>query len=441
VGATLQSFVVRTSDYEEIKTRLLRWVSAKGFEPVTGPALFELDPDEERGLCLFSKGSRVVVLYSHVFQEGERLRFELTRPEWPLLKVWVYDSDVWGYRLFDDGVPTSDFCSNPRYFGHWGEEDLPPGVTDDPELLCRALDLGPVEGTIAALQRKRAVFKEFVCRKFCQAIGAEPACHDYRDLDGLPSPLSATAVGWRIDHFRFAERGGSARESVQPLHAMVRKPLEQQDPAALQAAAELHASLWPLRALGWTIRFVMVPLVVVLGLALRLIFWFQRLPFVRRRYERSLGPEHALFVALEELQRPVVRREGADLINENHRCRITLPAGADAADGPTHTGWVFQLKVAGRDALCAAIRPRALRGRLREMPGTEITGEECFFAGTLQARAWSATVRHGQSFTEHYTLVVQTPRAFYHFSLGDREPLAEDAKRVLRAVGESFRTF
>jgi hypothetical protein len=440
VGTTLQSLVVRTSDYEQIKTRLVRWLSAKGFEPVTGPALFELDPDEERGLCLFSNESRVVVLYSHQFQEGERLRFELTRPEWPLLQVWVYDSDIWGYRLFDDGVPTSDFCSNPRYFGHGAGEELPPGVTDDPGLLCRALDLGPVEGTIAALQRQRALFKESVCRKFCQAIGAEPACHDYRDLDGLPSPLSASAVGWRLDHVRFVERGGSARESAQPLHAMVRKPF-QQDPAAARAAAEMHASLWQFRLLGWTIRLVLMPLALVLGFALRLIIWFQRLPFVRRRYERSHEPEYSLFVALEALQRPVVRREGEDLVNENHRCRITLPAGAETVDGPTHTGWVFQFKVAGRVASCVAIRPRAMQAMLREMPWTEITGEECFFAGPLQARAWSATMRYGQSFTESYALVVQTPRAFYHFSLGDREPLAEDAKRVLRAVGESFRTF
>jgi hypothetical protein len=443
VGTTLQSMAVRTSDYDAIKTRLVRWLSAKGFEPATGPALFELDDDsdDERGLCLLANDSWVVVLYSHVFKEGERLRFELTRPDWSVLQIWTFDSDVWGYTVFDDGAPITVFSSDPRYLGSMLDMELPPGVTDDPELLCRALRLGPIEETIAGLQRRRRLFKEEVCRQFCQAIGVAPAGFDYRDLEGLPAPLSTMAGRWQVDHFRFIERGGSASESAQPLHAMVRKPLEQ-DLAAIRAASEMQAYLWPMRVFAWSMSLLMLPLIVVVTLWFRLAILFRPLPDVQGPYDHSPEEwEDSPFAALHALARSATRLEGTTLINETHRCLITLPAGVDAVIGPSYRGWVFQFKVTGLDASCHALRPRSMYQHLREMPYIQIFDEENFFAGAFQARAWTAVMTHGNQVIDRYSLFVQTPQAIYHFTLTDREPLTENTKRLMRSIGESFRLF
>jgi hypothetical protein len=443
VGTTLHNFAVHTPEYDELKSRLLRWLSAKGFEQASGPALFQRDRevDDERGLCLLAKDPWVVVLYSHAFTEGERVRFELTRPGWQLLNVWTFDSDAWGYLLLDDGEPVTAFTSDPRYPGLIVEEGLTLSVTDDPGLLCRALRLGPLEGTIARLHRKRAVFKEFICYEFCKVLGVEPACYDYRDLEDLPAPLSTTAGGWQVEHFRFVERNGPSGEATRPLHAMVRKSLEQEQ-AAPPVPPELEAYMWRWRVLWWVLRLVLMPVGLVLGLVFRLALATQRWPLMRRRYERSgdrwgNSPLVELLAAIP----PVARREGNTLFNDNHRCQITLPAGAEADDDPSARGRVFRLKVAGRDVFCAAVRPRAIHTLLRETPHTQIRDEELFFAGTLQARAWTAATTYGRHFAETYSVVVQTPRAFYYFSLGDREPLAEDAKHTLRKIGESFRTF
>jgi hypothetical protein len=443
VGATQRTFAIRTSQHDEVKARLFRWLSAKGFDETREPALFARgrSNDDECGLCLMSNGSWVVVLYSHMFREEDRLRFELTRPEWPLLGVWTYDSDIWGYDLFDDGTPVAAFNSNPRYFGPGTQADAPAGTDGDPERLCRVLRLGPVEETIARLQQRRAIFAEANTRKFCHVIGAEPAAYDYRDLQDVPSG-STTAAGWQVDHLRFVERGARAIEAAPPLHAMVRKPLVV-DEEAVRFAAELHARLWPIHVVAYSMRLLIYPLVVLLRILFQLSFWFQSLPFVREIYERRRrDSDDALFAALEALARPPIRREGATLVNDLHRCQITLPAGAIATDDPSHGPQVFQFKIGEMRTYCNAVGPEWIQTQLREMPGMEITGEECFFVGTLQARAWSAAASPAPNAgRERYTLIVQTPRAFYHFTLFDREPIPEDVKRLLRSIVESFRTF
>jgi hypothetical protein len=441
VGTSFQSLVVRTSDYEEIKNRLVRWLSAKGFEQATGPALFERDREEdnERGLCLMAKDASVVVHYSHVLEEGDRLRFELTRPDWPLLKIWAYDSDIWGYELFDDGEAVTDFCSNPHYFGRMSAAESPSSANGDPERLCRALCLGPVEKEIAGLQRRRALFKEEVCRTFCRFIGVEPAGFDYRDFEGLVAPLSIKAGEWQVDHLRFVERGSSASESVQPLHAIVWKPVEVPDEQALQAEAALRAYFLPLRVAFWLLGVLLMPLILLMKLWFRLYFVFSLLPRMIRQVEDE--SDRSPFHQLRSLVPPEVRQEGSTLINDRHRCQITLPPGADADPGSSHWLHVFQFRVTGLTAYCRAIRPRMMHNILRESPYIRIVDDECFFVGDLQARAWTADTTHGGTTIEGYSAVIQTPRAFYQFSLSNPETLPADAKHIMRTIVESFRCF
>src|SRR5205823_13955401 len=94
MGTFLHSLCVRTADYAEVKSRLLRWLSAKGYEPTDDAPLFPAVDGSKRGVCLLSNDRWVVVLYSKFAEEGDRLRFELIRPEWPILQVWVHDSDL-----------------------------------------------------------------------------------------------------------------------------------------------------------------------------------------------------------------------------------------------------------------------------------------------------------------------------------------------------------
>src|SRR5205809_4093922 len=181
MGAFFQSVAIPTDSPGDVRTLVTTWLAAKGFEPRPEPPLFECDAETERGLCLFASDRWVVLLYSHMDTEGPRLLHELGKLNRPLLRVWVHDSDLWGYDLHQDEELVASFNSHPHYFGY--AEELPLPANGDPALLC---ELCPVEAgaeAIARIQRGRALFKEVICRRFCQAIGAAPAGFGYRDIE------------------------------------------------------------------------------------------------------------------------------------------------------------------------------------------------------------------------------------------------------------------
>ena len=137
MGTFFRSIAARTAAAESIKALVMRWLSAKGFEASDATPLFALD-DSERGVFLFSNSKWVVVLYSQMEAEGERLRHELTKLQVPLLEVWVHDSDIWGYDLYDDENLVVSFNSNPNYFGFGSQLPLSPPLSPSPRSRSRS---------------------------------------------------------------------------------------------------------------------------------------------------------------------------------------------------------------------------------------------------------------------------------------------------------------
>ena len=169
--------------------------------------LFPFDEDHDRGLVLASNGQWTTVAYSHWHSEGERLAYELRKTSPVLLEIWVFDSDIWGYRLQEAGQLVASFNSNPRYFGGPPELELP--VNGDPRLLCQAIGRPELTSEIERIQSKRAVFKERVAERFCQAIGADVAGLDYHVLSdsGIEPGQPVRLGGFDVEvlHFRRAD--------------------------------------------------------------------------------------------------------------------------------------------------------------------------------------------------------------------------------------------
>ena len=97
MGATVRTFAVRRAASSDVRQSLVSWLRAKGFVLAEGPFLFPLDAETERRVLLSENQDWTIVAYSHELEEGDRLVFELKKLRKPLLELWVYDSDIWGY--------------------------------------------------------------------------------------------------------------------------------------------------------------------------------------------------------------------------------------------------------------------------------------------------------------------------------------------------------
>ena len=220
MGADLRTFSVRRASGQEVRDLVVSWLGAKGFQPCDETSLFPFDPEAERGVVLAETPDWTTIVFSHEFEEGDRLVFELNKLGKPVLDVWVHDSDIWGYRLHDDSKLIASFNSNPRYFGEPTELELP--RNGDPELLCEICDLSIASGDIASIQRKWAVFKENLVERFCTKIGVEAGVFDYHDFEEyLPRPgRLVTESGIKIERILFTRHAGSHRSSARSLQSL-----------------------------------------------------------------------------------------------------------------------------------------------------------------------------------------------------------------------------
>jgi len=97
MGARFQSTAVRGASAAEVRGVVESWLERRGFRLVEVP-LVPCHDEVDRGVYLFSREGWTVVVYSH-FEEEKRLVRELMTLERPLLHVWLFASDVWGYVL------------------------------------------------------------------------------------------------------------------------------------------------------------------------------------------------------------------------------------------------------------------------------------------------------------------------------------------------------
>ncbi|NLY00163.1 MAG: hypothetical protein GXY83_29035 [Rhodopirellula sp.] len=431
MGANLRTFAARHASRDEVRLAVVSWLAAKGFDPCVEDPLFPFDPETERGVVLSETSGWIIVAFSHAYEEGDRLVFKLNKLHKPLLEVWVYDSDIWGYRLHDSSELVASFNSKPRYFG--GPADLELARNGDPERLCEICQLGIEARQIAKLQRKWAVFAENVAERFCIEIGADTAAYDYQDFEELRLAPGQyiTAGGIKIDRMFFVRRTSSDRQPALRLHEILLRapPSRQIDPeiAAWQAEVQrqmlpltvaLRAFMWGARVVGWLFG----PL---------FFLWWRWKGWQQMRSGRLLQE------LLDLGGRPEVERQGTRLVNRRHGCSIELPQSAEVPPdiGLPH---VFQLRIGTSHIMCDALRPSRLREQLRIWPGTEVLEDEIHFIGSFPAR----TVRLRFASTEHRRHIVwhlvETSLAVYRFQGADEE-LSDDVRQQIRTAVESFR--
>jgi hypothetical protein len=432
MGATFRTFAVRRGKSSDVRTLIVSWLRAKGFELTETQGLFPFDPETERGIVLSESQDWTVVAFSHSFEEGDRLVFEFTKLQEPLLEMWVYDSDIWGYRLHNARRLVASFNSKPRYFGGPPELELP--QNGDPELLCELCELGTAPARLAAIERRRAVFAESVAERFCAELGAEPAALDYNDFEeaSIEPGQTVTAGGFRIERLLFARSNGAAARSGPRLHDLVLRssPAPQVDPAIAELQGRIEHRMRPLliavrvlgalfRAVGW-----------ILG-PLFLLWW-------RRRGARHVLPKCELLRELlpGEAAPPVERRAGR-AFNRRHRCSIALPDHAELHSLPM-PGAVFWFQLGPVSVHCEVIRPSQLRDKLKLWPATEVVEDEKGFVAGLPSRIVFLQSRPAGRNIDVAWCLVETNEAVYRF-LASGEELSAELRQQLRDILVSFR--
>jgi hypothetical protein len=436
MGTFIHSVAARTAERESVRSLLTAWLSAKGFEISAEPPLFELAADE-RGLCLFSNGEWVIVLYNQMTREGERLIHELGKLDVPILEAWVHDSDVWGYELHRDGELVASFNSNPHYFGRFAQQSLP--VNGDVATLCEVCRLSGLEQQLAGIQITRALFAEGICQQFCTAINAAPLAMDYqmiREL-GLTGPIAMDVASFQMESLYFIERNRPPEPPPATLHSLSLRESDSVESPPLTPEMERFV-----RSMQWRVsllRFLLYPL----WLVFRIIIWFSvRYQNLRQRgwlRNTDLGlPGEGIYRQLFQMRRENVHRLGNQLINDRYRCRITIPDEATIGPQPGAT-WVFHVNLSALDVHCRAVRPSDLRQAFRLHPSSSLLEDVKFSIGALQARTIVRRFEMREHMSVYYNYYVQTPKVVYLFEITWPGELSPENRRLVDELVRSFR--
>jgi hypothetical protein len=400
MGGFYHSLSVPRSVHGEVESLVSSWLAARGFERAEEGVL-DLDREAERGCLIFWDGRWTTILYSH-FEEEDRLRLELERLELPLLHVWLHDSDLWGYELYEEGEVVSAFNSNPRYFG--GE--TPAEGPNDVGRIARAC-FGDESraGELLSLQKKKGIFMDPVCDRFARWLGAAPAAAQYENVIAG----ERTWKGFSETHLRFRRPGFDPMNGFD-LH---RLRVESQP---LEDVAPVWKPSPGFRLLTGAFRFLFFPL--------SLYFRWK----MRSGMNVLTGaPEAGSFPGQEW------KVEGDFLVNERRRCRISLAHGAEAARGagilPFRVGPLAVHSSVRSGAMTAAALQQGLRGR-------EIQSDESFEVGDFPARFVASAWPEPRRFI--YEVCIATPIAVYWFQASAGEPAEEDVLARLRATVETF---
>ncbi len=224
------AFACRAAVSRRRRRALARWLTGRGFQPTDEPILFDLDAESERSAFLVCNERWTLVFFSH-WEEERRLIREFQNGLAPLLYLWVYDSDVWGWDLFDGFGFAGSFCSDKSEHCSFAEQEDEPRPPGDAAKLCDRLRLDPaLAAEIRRIEKRQASFKEDVCQELCNLLGAPPALSSYDELES--GQAESLHEGWQ-------------HEQVLYFHYPVAK-------AAIDVDLDLHAyepgsGLYPLR--------------------------------------------------------------------------------------------------------------------------------------------------------------------------------------------------
>lgn len=430
MGVFYNSICIPGQRPEETKASLARWLSGRGFQPTDEPILFDLDAETERSAFLVWNERWTLIFFSH-WEEERRLIRELQNGLAPLLYLWVYDSDVWGWDVFDSFGFAGSFSSDGKAHASFAEQTDEPRVPGEPAKLCERLGLDPaLAAEIRKLERRQASFKEDLAREMCGLIGAPPALSSY---DELESGMADQHEGWsneQVLYFHYP----SAKAAIDvdlDLHAYepgsglypTRRPPE--------ISAEMRAEMEAMRRRARLTMFWLKPVTALAG-------WWERLRLVGRPALEAPPPSDSPI--------SVVRTETATrhwVSNNRHGVRMLLPMGADPLPVSGKPAMVFAFQAGELSVTCNARRRRALREVLRKPSRARILRDEKYSIGPLPARhlLFEQDGRQPGELSWLALHVVQTGWALYVFIYRMSGRIDTEAEAVVRATLKSFEVF
>lgn len=434
MGVFYNSICIPGTRLEETRSALARWLSGRGFQPTDEPILFDLDAESERSAFLVFNERWTLVFFSH-WEEERRLIREFQNGLAPLLYLWVYDSDVWGWDLFDSFGFAGSFSSDAREhrsFADQGDEPRPPG---DPAKLCARLGLDPaLAPEIRRIEKRQASFKEDVCLELCQLLGAPPALSSYDELES--GKAESLHEGWQHEqvlyfHYPAAK---AAIDVDLDLHAYepgsglypLRRPPE--------LSAEVRQEMEHLRRRARITMLWLKPITAMAGSWLKV-----------RRWLRGQVPEGPTPLPPGSPV-SVLRTETATrqwLSNRRHGVRLLLPMGADPQPVSGKPAAVFAFDAGEVAVTCTARRRRALREVLRKPSRARILRDEKYFIGPLPARhlLFEQDGRQPGETSWLALHVVETAWALYVFLYRMNGVIDAEAEEIVRDAVKTFQVF
>jgi hypothetical protein len=138
------------------------------------------------------------------------------------------------------------------------------------------------------------------------------------------------------------------------------------------------------------------------------------------------------------------RVESAVLMNDRHRCRLTLAAGVQPTVVSKKPSAVFAFEIAGVTVTCTARRLSKIDEVLRKPSRAKVLRDENYVVGGLPARhllfelppSFVAGAQH-PSYLALY--VVRTSKALYVFLYRSARPPAAPVQQAVRDTVDSFR--
>lgn len=441
MGTFIHTVCVPTGDNRHVSEHIARWLDRKGFAPLTTPPRFPTATDDERGCFLVSNDRWTVVLYSALggFEpEGERLIYELGGLDLPLLRLFVHDSDAWGYQIIKDRKTVSGFVSPARFADEASPND------GDIDYLCETFGFGGRELELEQIMRRRHLFKEVLMLRFCAILDIAGATLDYRDLDeqflGREPPKQIG--GCRVMRLRFRREGSDPSRTSIDLHALaVREPTERtvETDAPAELPPQWRAHIEQIRQA----RMALAPIVWLLSGVVRAAFVLEVLvhKLAPRAFERRFADPLALAFDREACP-PHVTLDGRVLINGRHRLALTLSEGVEPTTGGLLSDFGF--RIGERDVRGEVLAPAAADERIRALfrlqPGARVIDDQRYVTGQHPARGLYVQQRRPDQAFWYETHVVHTPDAFVFFTIhGKDAPIPDTTRATLRRTIETLR--
>jgi len=442
MGAFYNSICIPGNEHRQVRESLRRWLSLRGFTLSDQPLYFDLDGESDR--CAFLLwNERWTLLFFSKYDEERRLIRELQSWNDTLLYIWVQDSDIWGYDLFDDRGFAGSFNSDPRSYLSFADDTFPGDrPAADPEEVCRRLGLDDKARELQRIHKLRPIFQEDACQELCDLIEAAPAMTRYDDLE---RGVSDRFEGWQIEQLLFVHRSAiTVSEEIVDLHDLdledpnresgsvertgrIRIPVEVLEEMERRRKRTRFALLF-LRPISWLAKAWRVSLDAVAGNGKA------KLPRPREI------PHGASGSSLESSDIIEVRH----LINERHHCRIRLAVGGEVHSGSSKPASVFAFQIGDTSVTCTA-RPRSkIEDVLQQPSQSRILRDEKYSIGGLKARhvvfELPPLYLAGTTGPSYLGLhVVQTEPALYVFLYRFPRKILKEVERAIRATVASFR--